>query len=142
MTTDDGVRLAGWYVTSTNRAAVVLLHGAGSTRSDVLDEAAVLAGDGFGVLMIDARGHGDSGGRAMDFGWYGDADIAAAADLQASLATVFAGAAVPAGTCGPTVHAVVPLAGRRTAKRTLQVAAPAIGAVERDTVKVACTAAD
>ena len=78
MTTDDGVRLAGWYLPSRNRAAVVLLHGAGSTRSNVLDEAAVLARHGFGVLMIDARGHGDSGGRAMDFGWHGDADIAAA----------------------------------------------------------------
>src|SRR5690606_29218420 len=40
--------------------------------------AAVLAGAGYGVLMIDARGHGDSGGRAMDFGWHGDADIVAA----------------------------------------------------------------
>lgn len=78
VTTDDGVRLAGWYLASTNHAAVVLLHGAGSTRSGVLDEAAVLAAHGFGVLMIDARGHGDSGGRAMDFGWHGDADIAAA----------------------------------------------------------------
>jgi uncharacterized protein len=78
VTTDDGVRLGGWYVASTNRAAVVLLHGAGSTRSGVLDEAAVIAAHGFGVLMIDARGHGDSGGRAMDFGWHGDADIAAA----------------------------------------------------------------
>src|SRR5690606_38661007 len=35
--TDDGVPLAAWYVDSSNRAAVVLLHGAGSTRSDVLD---------------------------------------------------------------------------------------------------------
>ena len=78
VTTPDGVRLAGWYLSSTNRAAVVLLHGAGSTRSNVLDEAAVLARHGFGVLMIDARGHGDSAGRAMDFGWHGDADIAAA----------------------------------------------------------------
>lgn len=78
LTTDDGVRLAGWYLPSTNRAAVVLLHGAGSTRSNVLDQAAVLARNGFGVLMIDARGHGESGGRAMDFGWQGDADIAAA----------------------------------------------------------------
>ena len=84
LTTDDGVRLAGWYLASTNRAAVVLLHGAGSTRSDVLDEAAVLAGHGFGVVMIDARGHGDSGGRAMDFGWYGDADIAAATGYLAN----------------------------------------------------------
>jgi uncharacterized protein len=76
--TSDGVRLSGWYVPSTNRAAVVLLHGAGSTRSDVLDQAVVLARHGYGVLLFDARGHGDSGGRAMDFGWYGDRDVAAA----------------------------------------------------------------
>jgi dienelactone hydrolase len=76
--TADGVDLAAWYVPSTNRAAVVLVHGAGSTRSNVLSEAAVLAEAGFGVLMVDARGHGDSDGRAMDFGWHGDADVAAA----------------------------------------------------------------
>lgn len=76
--TADGVDLAAWYVPSANGAAVVLLHGAGSTRSDVLEQAAVLARAGYGVLMVDARGHGESGGRAMDFGWYGDADVAAA----------------------------------------------------------------
>ena len=42
----DGVTLAGWYIPSRNGAAVVLLHGAGSTRSGVLDQAAVLAGRG------------------------------------------------------------------------------------------------
>lgn len=78
LTTTDRVRLAGWYLPSTNRAAVVLLHGAGSTRSNVLDVAAVLAQHEFGVLLVDARGHGGSGGRAMDFGWRGDPDIAAA----------------------------------------------------------------
>ena len=76
--TADKVDLAGWYLPSRNGAAVVLLHGAGSTRSEVLDEASVLARNGFGVLMIDARGHGESSGRAMDFGWHGDADVAAA----------------------------------------------------------------
>lgn len=80
VTTADGVELAGWYVPSRNGAAVVLRHGAGSTRANVLDHAAVLAGAGYGTLLLDARGHGDSGGRAMDFGWYGDADIAAAVD--------------------------------------------------------------
>jgi predicted alpha/beta hydrolase len=74
----DGVRLSGWYVPSRNHAAVVLLHGAGSTRSDVLEHAAVLARSGYGVLLYDARGHGRSDGRAMDFGWYGDQDIAGA----------------------------------------------------------------
>jgi pimeloyl-ACP methyl ester carboxylesterase len=82
--TADGVDLAAWYVPSSNRAAVVLLHGAGSTRSDVLDQAVVLADAGFGVLMVDARGHGESGGRAMDFGWHGDADIAAATSYLAT----------------------------------------------------------
>jgi pimeloyl-ACP methyl ester carboxylesterase len=77
LTTADDVELAGWYISGANGAAVILLHGAGSTRSDVLDHAAVLARNGYGVLMIDARGHGESGGTAMDFGWYGDLDIAA-----------------------------------------------------------------
>jgi fermentation-respiration switch protein FrsA (DUF1100 family) len=82
--TSDGVRLAAWYVPSTNGAAVVIRHGAGSTRSDVLDHAAVVAGGGFGTLLVDARGHGASGGRAMDFGWNGEGDIAAAIDYLAT----------------------------------------------------------
>ena len=86
--TSDGVRLAAWYVPSSNGAAVVLLHGAGSTRSNVLDEAAVLADAGFGVLMVDARGHGESEGRAMDFGWYGEQDVAAAVDVLAEQSDV------------------------------------------------------
>lgn len=89
--TADGVTLAGWYVESQNGAGVVLLHGAGSTRSNVLDELVVLAEHGFGVLAIDARGHGDSGGRAMDFGWYGDADVGAAVSFLAAQPDVRAG---------------------------------------------------
>jgi uncharacterized protein len=76
--TTDGVTLSGWYLPSSNGAAVVLLHGASSTRTAVLDQAAILAEHGYGVLLYDARGHGRSGGTAMDFGWYGDLDIAAA----------------------------------------------------------------
>jgi dienelactone hydrolase len=79
-TTTDGVTLSGWYIPSTNRSAVVLLHGASSTRSSMLDQAVVLARHGYGVLLFDARGLGRSGGRAMDFGWYGDRDVSAAVD--------------------------------------------------------------
>jgi hypothetical protein len=39
----DGVTRSGWYIAPRNGAAVVLAHGAGSTRSSVLDHAAVLA---------------------------------------------------------------------------------------------------
>lgn len=76
--TSDGVRLSAWYLPSTNQAAVVALPGSGSTRTGTLDQAAVLARAGFGVLMVDPRGQGRSGGRAMDAGWYGDRDIGAA----------------------------------------------------------------
>lgn len=76
--TSDGVELAGWYAGGRNGAAVVVRHGAGSTRSSVLDHAAVLARHGYAVLLVDARGHGDSDGRAMDLGWFGDEDTSAA----------------------------------------------------------------
>ena len=80
----DGVSLSGWYIPSETGAAVVLLHGAGSSRSSVLDHAVVLARHGYGVLLYDARGHGRSDGRAMDFGWYGDEDVAGAVAFLAA----------------------------------------------------------
>jgi len=70
--TADGVRLSAWYIPTRNGAAVVLLPGAGSTRTSVLGQAAVLARHGYGTLLVDTRGHGRSGGHAMDFGWWGD----------------------------------------------------------------------
>lgn len=78
--TSDGIRLAGWYVPSKNRAAVVAVPGASSSRSSVLRQGAVLARHGYGVLFLDPRGQGRSGGRAMNLGWYGDRDVAGALD--------------------------------------------------------------
>jgi pimeloyl-ACP methyl ester carboxylesterase len=88
MTTADDVELAGWFLPGASDAAIVIAHGAGSTRSDALEQAAVLARNGFGVLLVDARGHGDSDGTAMDFGWYGDADLIAAIDDLATRSDV------------------------------------------------------
>jgi dienelactone hydrolase len=76
--TSDGVRLSGWYIPARNGAAAVVLPGAGSTRTAVVGQAVVLARHGYGALLLDTRGHGLSGGHAMDFGWWGDRDIAAA----------------------------------------------------------------
>ncbi|OWY63012.1 hypothetical protein B7486_55375, partial [cyanobacterium TDX16] len=76
--TDDGTLLAAWHVPTQDGAAVVLLHGAGSTRSDVLDQAEVLADAGYGLVIPDAAGHGDSEGQAMDLGWLGDQEVEAA----------------------------------------------------------------
>ena len=114
----DGVTLAGWYLPSSNGAAVILLHGAHSTRSAVLDHAAVLAADGYGVLLFDARGHGESSGRAMELGWYGDRDVTGAVSFVASQPDVTAAIgviglsmggeeAIGAAAADGRIHAVV-----------------------------------
>jgi alpha-beta hydrolase superfamily lysophospholipase len=57
-----GTTLRGWYAPSTNRAGVVLLHGAGGNRASLLPEALYLAARGFGVLVFDWPGQGESDG--------------------------------------------------------------------------------
>ncbi|HEX9043143.1 MAG TPA: alpha/beta fold hydrolase [Trebonia sp.] len=81
--TADGIPLSAWYVPARNGAAVVLLPGAGSTRTAVLGQAAALARHGYGALLLDPRGHGLSGGHTMDFGWWGGRDITAAVSFLA-----------------------------------------------------------
>jgi uncharacterized protein len=91
MRTSDGVRLSGWYIPARNGAAVLLVPGSGATRISLLSRAAVLAHHGYGALLLDTRGHGRSGGHAMDFGWYGDRDIGAAVSFLARQPGVRAG---------------------------------------------------
>jgi len=81
--TADGARLSAWYIPARNGAVVVVLPGSGSTRTAVLPQAAVLAQRGYGALLVDGRGHGLSSGHSMDFGWWGDRDIAAAVSFLA-----------------------------------------------------------
>ena len=89
--TADGIRLSAWYIPARNGSAVVLLPGAGATRTAVLPQAAVLARHGYGALLVDTRGHGRSAGHAMDFGWWGDRDLAAAVTFLARQPGVQAG---------------------------------------------------
>ncbi len=59
-----GQKLRGWYAPGAMSAAVILLHGWGADRTGVLIEARALAGAGFGVLLFDLPGHGESDGPA------------------------------------------------------------------------------
>lgn len=77
-TSDDGVKLTGWYVPPKNGATILLLHGFGSTRAGMTAHAAMLSKAGFGVLAYDLRGHGESGGRIRSFGWRDIEDVGAA----------------------------------------------------------------
>ena len=77
LTTSDGLELEGWYVPSTNGAAVIAFPG----RTNPQPHTRMLVRHGFGVLLFDRRGEGDSDGDGNRFGWGGTRDIAAALDF-------------------------------------------------------------
>ncbi len=77
-TSDDGTMLSGWYIPSQNGAAVILLHGYGGNRVEMLERAKVVAHHGYGVLLYDLRAHGESGGRMRTYGWVDPDDVTAA----------------------------------------------------------------
>jgi len=65
----DGLDIAGWYRPSENGAAVVLVHGGSSDRKGSVAHARMLAARGYGVLLYDARGRGESDGSENNYGW-------------------------------------------------------------------------
>jgi hypothetical protein len=72
--TSDGLKLVGWYVPSRNGAAVIVFPG----RKGPQRQTRMLARHGYGVLLFDRRGEGNSDGDPNAFGWGGDRDITAA----------------------------------------------------------------
>ena len=71
----DGLRLSGWYAPSENGAAVVLVHGGGGDRTGPLDHAQLLRRHGYGVLLYDSRGRGESEGTPNAWGWGWEKDV-------------------------------------------------------------------
>lgn len=51
----DGLRLKAWWFPSKNGAAVILIPGIGQARDGMLDQGAMLAHHGYGVLLVDPR---------------------------------------------------------------------------------------
>ena len=74
LTTEDGLTLAGWYAPSRNGAAVIVFPG----RTGPVRHARLLARHGYGILMLDRRGEGESDGDYNARGWGGEADLEAA----------------------------------------------------------------
>ncbi|MGB8644857.1 MAG: alpha/beta fold hydrolase [Anaerolineae bacterium] len=83
LTGADGVRLAAWYIPSKNRAAVILLHGYGNNRAEMLDRAIALARHGYGLVLYDERGSGESAATVRAMGWPDVVDVRVALDWLA-----------------------------------------------------------
>jgi dienelactone hydrolase len=72
--TSDGLTLHGWYVPSRNGAAVIAFPG----RKGPQPHTRMLARHGYGVLLFDRRGEGESDGDPNSWGWGNERDIKAA----------------------------------------------------------------
>ena len=77
--TSDGFDLGAWLVRRDgNRPTLLLLHGNGASRSSFAKLLPFLANEGFSVLAISLRAHGDSTGDVNDFGYSARQDVLAA----------------------------------------------------------------
>ncbi len=80
-TTDDGVRLSGWFIPAPgSRKAVVFVHGHGGIMQEGLRYATALHGAGFSLLMFNQRLHSGSDKSYVSMGYYEKTDVKAAVD--------------------------------------------------------------
>ena len=119
VTAPDGAALRGWKVRprEPNGSWVLVFHGVADNRMGAIGQAEVLLGAGYGVVMMDARAHGESGGAMATYGWLEREDTRAVVDrLVASEhpAHIFAlgesmgaGIALQSAGVDPRIEAVV-----------------------------------
>ncbi|WP_116125031.1 alpha/beta hydrolase [Lewinella sp. IMCC34183] len=106
LVTDEGLRLASFYVPATvpARGNLILLHGKDSARELYLEYLPQLVPFGYNVLLYDARGHGRSQGGYTTFGYHEWRDVALAARHLRHLAP-----GLPTGVFGHSMGGVVAL---------------------------------
>ncbi|MFI5353444.1 MAG: alpha/beta hydrolase [Candidatus Binatales bacterium] len=82
----DGLKLAAWWIPASKPAGIVIMHGAGNNRHDVLPFAKFIHAAGYPVIALDEIDHGDSddAGWGVGYGWRQRDDVlAAVAELRA-----------------------------------------------------------
>jgi fermentation-respiration switch protein FrsA (DUF1100 family) len=77
-TTEDSITLSGWFIPPRNGRTIIGCHGILDNREQLLEPAAILARQGYGFLLYDARAHGKSGGKHSTYGHDEIKDVAAA----------------------------------------------------------------
>lgn len=82
-TSSDGVQTVGWYVAPPKgpAPAVLVLHGHGGHRDQILEQLAFLHAAGFGAVAMDLRHHGESQPAICTFGLTEALDVRAWLDF-------------------------------------------------------------
>jgi len=86
-----GLQLAGWFIPPAedmDGATIIYVHGLGSNRGDLLDQAALLSKHGYGALLFDLRNHGQSQGELTTLGYTESEDVRATVDYLLGRAEV------------------------------------------------------
>ena len=75
-----GIRMAASFFPGARRETIVLSHGYGDNRLQMLPWVEFLHGDGYSVLTYDMRDRGESGGDAVTIGALEPTDLISALD--------------------------------------------------------------
>ena len=75
------MNLTGWFFPiENNQGTVLACHGVGANRADILGIVSILQDAGFQVLCFDFRGHGESDGHTITYGFRERQDVLGAWD--------------------------------------------------------------
>ena len=82
----DDVTLTGWYIPASDPLATIIIsHGINGNRADtgigLLEIARDMGEHGFSTLLLDLRGHGESGGTQVSGGYFERYDVLGAFDF-------------------------------------------------------------
>jgi len=82
VTAPDGVKLHGWKFRATepNGDWVLVFHGISDNRIGMIGHTELLLRNGYGVVAMDARAHGESEGDRATYGWLERKDTSAIID--------------------------------------------------------------
>ncbi|MBU0598216.1 alpha/beta fold hydrolase [Patescibacteria group bacterium] len=79
--TSDGLKLVGAFIKGNNKGTIILLHGYGRSKEQMLPQASFLNKRGYNILMFDFRASGESEGKFITFGQMEQYDLEGAVEF-------------------------------------------------------------